>query len=296
MKKFFGVDRANLKELIKREAGSFVGVTVGTLLVCFAIAALVEPYRFANTGLTGIALITNYLWGISPVWVLTAGNLLLLLCGWKALSPRFAAWTLYNSILTSVALPLFEMYPYPLIQNPILATLLGGAVAGLGMGILFREGASSGGMDVAAAAAKKILGMDIGTASFFVNVMILASSLVAVDLERVLLGALCLYVESVTLDSVLKSFDRRTQMTIISSRPDEISRFVMNSLDRTATLVSAKGAYSRAPIEMMVVILTRRQSMELRRFIYQVDPEAFVIMSGVTEVLGEGFKSPDADA
>ncbi len=296
MKKFFTIDRDDMKKLIKREAGSFVGVTLGTLLVCFAIAALVEPYRFPNTGLTGIALITNYLWGISPVWVLTAGNWLLLLFAWKTLSPRFAMWTLYNSILTSVALPLFEMYPYPLIQNPILATLLGGAVTGLGMGILFREGASSGGMDVAAAAAKKILGMDIGTASFFVNVVILASSLVAVDLERVLLGALCLYVESVTLDSVLKSFDRRMQMTIISSRPDEISRFVMDSLSRTATLVTAKGAYSRAPIEMIVVILTRRQSMELRRFIYQIDPAAFVIMSDVAEVVGEGFKRPDADA
>ncbi len=296
MVKFFKIDRTSVRELIKREAASFVGVTVGTLLVCFAIAALVEPYRFANTGLTGIALITNYLWGISPVWVLTAGNWLLLLCGWKALSPRFAVWTLYNSILTSVALPLFEMYHYPLIQNPILATLLGGAVAGLGMGILFREGASSGGMDVAAAVAKKRLGMDIGTASFIVNLMILASSLVAVDLERVLLGGLCLYVESVTLDSVLKSFDRRTQMTIISSRPGEISRFIMDSLDRTATLVSARGAYSRAPIEMMVVILTRRQSMDLRRFIYQVDPAAFVIMSDVTEVVGEGFKRPDEDA
>ncbi len=282
--------------LVKREAGSFVRVTLGTLLICFTIAALLEPYRFANTGVTGLALISNYLWGISPAWVLTAGNALLLLWGWKALSPRFALWTVYNTVLTSAALPLFEMYRYPMIQNPILATLLGGVFGGLGMGILFREGASSGGMDVVAVAAKKRWGLDVGTASFFTNLLILASSLAAVDLERVLLGGLCLYVESVTIDYVLKSFDRRTQMTIVSAKPDEITRFILETLERSATLISAKGAYRRAPMDVVMVILTRRQSIELKRFVREIDPAAFVIMSDVSEVVGEGFKRWDADS
>ena len=121
-----------LRAACRRELGTFLNVTFGTLLICLCIAALIEPYQFASTGVTGVGLITNYLWGISPVWVLTGGNALLLAWGWKALSPRFALWTLYNTLLTSLALPLFEMFRYPLISNTILAALFGGVVGGLG--------------------------------------------------------------------------------------------------------------------------------------------------------------------
>jgi len=282
--------------IIRRELVPFLGMTAGTLLVCLGVAGLIEPYRFASSGVTGLALIPSYLWGLRPVWIITAGNALLLLWGWKALSPRFALWTLYNTALTFAALPLFESLSYPLMNSPILAALFGGVVGGLGMGIMFRQGGSSGGMDVVAAVAKKRWGLDVGAASFFVNIAVLAASLVAVDLERVLLGGLNLYVEAVTIDWVLRSFDRRTQMTIISPKSDEIAAFIMDSLDRTATLISARGAYLRLPTEMVMVILTRRQSVELKRFVREVDRNAFIIMGDVSEVVGEGFKKWEADA
>ncbi|MBP3752420.1 MAG: YitT family protein, partial [Pyramidobacter sp.] len=98
------------------------------------------------------------------------------------------------------------------------------------------------------------------------------------------------------IDWVLRSFDRRTQMTIISPQSEKIVGYIMNTLDRTATLISARGAYLRLPTEMVMVILTRRQSVELKRFVRSVDPFAFVIMGDVTEVVGEGFKKWEADA
>jgi uncharacterized membrane-anchored protein YitT (DUF2179 family) len=285
-----------VRAMLKREMWPFIGITFSTLLLCFLIAALIEPYKFASTGVTGLALITNYLWGISPVWVLTIVNGLLLIWGWKAMSPRFAMWTLYNTVLMSVALPLFEMIHYPVIDNPILAALLGGVLGGLSMGILFREGGSSGGMDIIAVIAKKKWGVDVGSASFYVNSTILISSLLAVDLEKVLFGGLSLYVESVTIDWVLKSFDRRVQMSIITAKPEEVIRFVMNDINRTATLISAKGAYRRVPMDIIMVILTRRQAIELKRFVHETDPSAFLIMGDVSEVVGEGFKKWENDS
>jgi uncharacterized membrane-anchored protein YitT (DUF2179 family) len=285
-----------LRAMIKRETWPFIGITFATLLLCFLIAALIEPYQFASTGVTGMALITNYLWGISPVWVLTIVNGLLLIWGWKAMSPRFALWTLYNTVLMSIALPLFEMVHYPVIDNPILAALLGGVLGGLSMGILFREGGSSGGMDIIAVIVKKKWGLDVGSASFYVNSAILISSLIAVDLEKVLFGGLSLYVESVAIDWVLKSFDRRVQMLIITSKPEEVIHFVMNAINRTATLISAKGAYRRVPMDIIMVILTRRQSIELKRFVREADPGAFLIMGDVAEVVGEGFKKWESDS
>ncbi|MGI6075396.1 MAG: YitT family protein [Pyramidobacter sp.] len=295
MTKFMDLDVRKVKALIRRETGPFIGMTFASLLLCFLIAALIEPYKFASTGVTGVALITNYLWGMSPVWVLTIVNILLLIWGWTAMSPRFALWTLYNTVLTSIFLPVFEMFHYPMINDLVLAALLGGVTGGLAIGILFRCGGSSGGMDILAAIVKKHWGIDVGSASFYVNSAILLSSLVAVNLEKVLYGGLSLYVESVTIDWVLKSFDRRVQMNIITSKPEEIINFIMEKIERTATLIPAKGAYRRTPMDVIMVILTRRQALELKRYVRDTDRRAFVIMGDVSEVVGEGFKEWEND-
>lgn len=97
--------REHFKDWLRREWGTLLSTTLGTAVICFALVALVVPYKFAGAGVTGIALITNYLWGISPVWVITVGNALLLVWGWRYLSTRFALWTLYVSVLTSRQVP-----------------------------------------------------------------------------------------------------------------------------------------------------------------------------------------------
>ena len=275
----------------RKEWGTLLSTTVGTALICFALVALVVPYKFAGAGVTGIALITNYLWGISPVWVITVGNALLLVWGWRYLSTRFALWTLYVSVLTSLMVPLFEQFSYPVIQNVMLAAILAGVVGGVGFGMLFRVDASSGGTDVVVMAAKKRWGVDVGAMSFYINIVILLGSFAVVSLEQMLLGAFLLYIETWVIDNVVRSFHRRTQMLIISSRHREIADFIMTELERTATIIPATGAYRGAPLEMLLVVLPRRQVPPLKRFIAPIDPAAFVILSDVSEVVGEGFKS-----
>ena len=169
--------------------------------------------------------------------------------------------------------------------------LLAGAVGGVGFGMLFRVGASSGGTDVIVMVARKRWGVDIGSMSFYINVVILFASFVVVDIEKILMGGLLLYVETVTIDRVLKSFDRRSQVLIISKRTPDIADFILNELDRSATIIPAKGAYSDRPHDMLLVVLTRRQTVDLRQYIAEIDPEAFLIFSDVTEVVGLGFKN-----
>lgn len=275
----------------RKEWGTLLSTTVGTALTCFALVALVLPYKFAGSGVTGIALITNYLWGISPAWFITVGNTLLLLWGWRDLSTRFALWTLYVTVLTSLMVPLFEYFHYPTIDNVMLAAILAGVVGGLGFGMLFRVDACSGGTDIVVMAAKKRWGVDVGSMSFAINITILLCSFAVVSLEQMLLGALLLYIETLVIDNVVHSFHRRTQMLVISARHEEIADFIMTELERTATLIPARGAYRGASVEMLLVVLPRRQVPPLKRFIASVDPTAFVILSDVSEVVGEGFKS-----
>lgn len=281
---------AQARYLFRRERRSFVIVTIGTLLICFSLEALVIPYQFAGAGVTGIGLITNYLWGWSPAWIIGLGNAALLLWSWKALSLRFALWTVYVTTLTTLALPFFGMFHYPVLNNEILAAALCGVVDGIGCGLLFQEGASSGGTDVVVMAAKKRWGVDVGSGSFWLNIIILFASLIAVDLEKVLMGGLFLYVDSVTIDTVLKSFDRRTQVLIISTHSRQIADFIMGQLDRSATILPGRGAYSGRETNMLLAVMTRRQSVELKRFVSGIDPQAFIILSDVTEVVGLGFK------
>ncbi|NLL35959.1 MAG: YitT family protein [Fretibacterium sp.] len=275
---------------IRDEAETLFSVTVGTAIVCFALVALTLPYQFAGAGVTGLALITHYAWGLSPVWVITLGNALLLLWGWRFLSARFAFWTLVSSVLTSVMVPIFERFQYPVIGNSMLAALLCGLVGGLGFGLLFRVGASSGGTDVLVMAARKRWGVDVGSMSFYLNSVILFGSLLIVSLDQVLMGGLVLYIETTVIDNVVRSFDRRTQVLAISKRHEEIIRFVTETLDRSATLLPATGAYEGRQFPMVLVVLPRPQAVELKRFIAVLDPSAFVIFSDVSEVVGEGFK------
>ena len=187
--------------------------------------------------------------GISPAWVLNVGNAVLLLWGWKALSLRFALWTLYVTVLTSVAIPVFELFQYPVIGNTILAALLTGAVGGVGFGMLFRVGASSGGTDVIVMVARKRWGVDIGSMSFLYQrgypLRVLCGRGYR---KKILMGGLLLYVETVTIDRVLKSFDRRSQVLIISKRTQDIADFILNELDRSATIIPAKGRIRIGPM------------------------------------------------
>ena len=291
VRRWVGRAASLVRTLLREELATLISTTMGTVIICFSMVALIMPYRFAGTGVSGIALLTNYLWGISPAWVITIANVFLLAWGWRFLSPRFALWTLYVSFLTSLLLPIFEMFEYPMIDDPLLAAILGGVVGGVGYGMFFRVDASSGGMDIVSIAARKRWGVDVGAVSFYINVGILFCSYAAVTLDQMLLGGLLLYIETLMIDSVVRSFDRRTQVLVISARTDEVASFIVESLDRSATLIPARGAYRGTPAELLLVVLPRRQVPALKRHIASVDPSAFVIFSQVSEVVGEGFKS-----
>lgn len=281
--------KIDLRALVRHEGSTFVSVTLGTIITCFAVVALTVPYKFAGCGVTGIALITTYVWGISPVWVITASNVLLLLWGWRALSLRFALWTAYVSALTSLIMPLFERFHYPMMHNTVLAAIFCGMVGGLGYGMMFRVGASSGGTDVVVMVARKRWNTEVGQFSFYVNMIILIMNVFVLDFEQLMLGVLVLYVETLMIDNVVRSFNRRIQVTVVSGQSAIIKDYVLKDLERSATVIPARGAFTGTACEMLIIVLNRRQVALLRQFIAGIDPRAFVVFSDVSEVVGEGF-------
>lgn len=291
MKKRIRSVMAETVEMVRRERSTFCTSTIGTLLMCFGIMALTIPYRFPDTGVTGLAILSNYAWGLSPAWIIAILNTFLFVWGWRQLSPRFVLWTIYVVALTTAGLKLFGMFHYPLIRETLLAAILGGVIKGLGIGLVIRDGSSTGGTDIVAVALRKRYGVDIGMYNFYINIAILLGSYFVVGLEGVLFGGVMLYTEGIVIDNVLRSFDRRKQLFIVTSKVKETKQFIIGELDKSATLLWGEGAYSGKDTPVLMSALTRRQMVELKRFLAENDPRAFVIITDAAEVVGEGFRS-----
>lgn len=265
-------------------------ITLGNVIFAFAVINFTLPYRFPDMGVSGLAVLSNYVFGISPSWVIFIGNMLLIAWGRKFLSTRFLGFTIYSIVVFTLFMPIFRMIPLALPQDKLMATVITGVLKGLSIGMIFNVGGSSGGLDIVAMVMRRRHGMEVGQFSVFVNMFILALSLAVVGLESVVYGAVGLYVFGITLDSVTRRFDRRKQALIITNVPDEVCIFI-TSKGKGVTKLEGKGAYTGQSRPVLISLLEHRQVVELKKFLQEKDPNAFMSICDATEVLGQGFKS-----
>ncbi|MBQ4469910.1 MAG: YitT family protein [Synergistaceae bacterium] len=259
-------------------------------LQAFAVNYFTLHYKFPDLGVSGIAVLTNYMFGISPNWVILTGNILLLLWAYKDLNVRFLALTVTAITTFSIALSIFAEYPLPLPDDKFMATVIVGLLKGSAGGLMFNVGGSGGGTDIVAAAMRRRYGIEVGRFSIFVNFFILALSIGVVGLEAVVYGTVGLYVNGITVDNVSRSFDRRKQAIIITNIPDEVSKFI-NSYGKGVTRLEGRGGYTGQVRPVLLTLLEPRHVVLLKRFLKEHDQHAFVSISDASEVLGQGFKS-----
>lgn len=275
----------------RKELPTFALMTFGTSIVAFGIMSLTIPYRLPDSGVSGIAVLTNYAFGISPAWVVGVANIILLTWGMKELSVRFVGWTVYAVVLLTALLKLFEGIPYPHLDELLLVAILAGVVKGLGGGLVLRSGSSLGGTDILVVALRKRYGIEVGRFTFYINLVILGVSVFIVGLEGAIYGLVSIFVNGLVLDNVLRSFDRRRQVFVISNRPKDIADFIIRELHRGVTILHGEGGFTHEKRSALLCVLTPRQTMDLKRFLSVNDPKAFMIVSDASEVLGRGFKS-----
>ena len=276
---------------VRAEWRAFAAVTFGVTVQALAVVFFVLPYRFPDLGVSGLAVLSHYVFGISPAWVILVLNGALMVWAWKELSPRFVLWTAWAVVLFSLLLKIFEFLPVPALGDKFMASMVSGVIRGLWAGVVFREGASTGGLDIPGAALRKRYGMEIGQFSIFINMGILALSFFVVGLEAAIYGAVALYVFGLVLDTTTRAFDRRKQAFIITSIPEEVSLFITSSLRRGVTRIRGEGGFSGKERPVLVSLLEPRQVILLKKFLAGEDPEAFMWVSDASEVLGKGFKS-----
>ena len=266
---------------------------IGSLIYGIGIYMFVVPANIAPGGASGIALMVNFVTGL-PVETLTLVlNVPLLILAWFYLSKKFAVSTAITTAVCSFVLDFVVPLFIPVYAGDrLLCSLYGGVLVGAGMALIFIAGSTTGGTDILGyILQKKRPHMSIGRALMIVDGIILAASIfVFGNIEAALFGLISLYVQTKVIDAIIYGGEVGSMATIVTSNPDEITEKVISELDRTATLLPAKGAYSRKDTNVLLCTVRKSQFSRLKKIVYDADPNAFVMVTDTSEVFGLGFK------
>ena len=268
---------------------------LGSALVALAVAVFTVPNDIAPGGVSGLATALAYITPISVgVWALML-NVPLLLAAWRLLGPRALAMTLLATVLLSVFIDLFGYLLPGYTNNVLLAAVAGGVLSGLGVGILFLRGISTGGTDLAALLLKKPFpNVPNGIMLLLIDAsVVVIAVLVFRDIEVALYSTIAIYLSSKVIDALAQGVDYAKVIYIITEHGEEISRVLNEQTDRGTTLIAAQGGYTGADKHMVVTVTRRNVLAQTLRLIRQTDPRAFTFVTDSTEVHGEGFKLED---
>lgn len=272
-------------------AGRFVQaahLVAGATLFSLGINGFLVPARLGEGGLSGIALLVHYATGLPVSLVYLLLNVPLFAFGWWGIGRAFILRTGLATLLVTLALRLTEGVAFP-VGEPLLASLYGGAFIGTGIGLLFRAGASSGGIDIVARFLKERYGIGIAETFLVVDSLVLAAIGLTLGADTALYSILVTFLGGRLADIVQEGPLRAKSAWIITTRPRDVAQAVTTRLGRGATLLRATGAWTGEERAVVMVVLNRRELARLKQLIRDIDPHAFVAVTDAAEVLGEGF-------
>ena len=286
MKKIFG------NYTIKDVLIDLLYTVVGTALVGFALSMFTVPNDIAPGGVSGLATALAY---ITPIrvsaWTLMM-NIPLMIAAWRKLGPRAIFYTLIATLLLSFFIEIGERFLPKYSSDTLVASLMGGVVSGLGMGMLFIRGISTGGTDLLALILKKLLpNLPTGTLLMFVDAtVVVIATLIFRDFDVAIYSAITIYVCSKVIDTLTQGVDYAKVIYTVSSHGEEIARALNENTDRGSTLIPAFGGYTGESKQIVMTVTRRSVVAQTLRLIRQTDPKSFSFVMDSTEVHGEGFK------
>lgn len=266
-----------------------LGIVIGSLVAAAGIQCVLVPANLLTGGVTGLAILLRYSTGIEiGIWILLI-NIPVFLAGYRFISFRFTIYSLLGVLALAGFLAVFKYFPFP-IGDPLLSALLGGVLSGVGLGIVFRSKASSGGTDIIAIIVKRLWGFNIGQTSLALNLLVIALLAVVVDIAVAMYSAIAIFVSSQVIDLVQSGLERTETVIIISPHYETIAHAILHNLHRGCTYISAQGAYSGQKEMLILVTVGRMQLPRLKEMVFSLDESAFMIITDSVEVFGRGFK------
>jgi uncharacterized membrane-anchored protein YitT (DUF2179 family) len=286
----------------------YLWIVVGSLLAAAAINIFLVPYKIAPGGVTGIATVVHYLSGFRfPVGAtMLVLNIPLFIFGLRYIGKNFLLRTLFGTFFLSLAVDMSGPFTGHFVKNHLsgldgtpsppdllLYSIFGGLIMGLGMGLVFKSGATTGGTDLAARVVNHFApAFTMGQILLFIDASVVIFAAVSFNSFQLALYAIVtLFVSSKVIDVILEGVNFAKALFIISNHPEKIAERIMTDLDRGVTVLKGKGMYTGNDKQVLFCVVHRAQIPRLKNIVREIDPAAFIVLTEVREVLGEGFKT-----
>ena len=270
---------------------SYIMLTVGLGIGALGWTAFLIPAKIVGGGLTGIATILYFIFGWDVGLTSLIINAFLLLAAIKILGATFGVRTVAGAVILSGFLSILRpLFPEPVMHETMMNAIVGGVLAGIGAGIVFVNGGSTGGTDIIAMIINKYRNISLGRLLLTIDVIIISSSYFIVhSFEKMIYGYMTMAILAYTVDMVISGNRQTVQFFIISKKFEEVRKMILYEADRGLTILNGIGGYSGEERKVIMVIARKTQSSEIFRIVKSVDPEAFITMGTVMGVYGKGF-------
>ena len=277
------------KYLNKDTLKSFILVTLGCFLFSYTINALVIANHFGEGGITGVTLLGYYTLQIDPALSNLILNGFLLIVGYRYLERKTMVYTVLAVIELPTFLKVTQDWPVFVPENLVVAGVAAGVLVGVALGLVILGKGTTAGTDIIAMMMHKYLGWSVSSSLLMIDFIIVTPLAFVIGLEKAVLTLIMLFIASKVINFILEGFNPRKAIMIISDKYDEIGQRIQMDLDRGITVLDGHGFYSKEKRQVLYVVVSRQQLMPVQRIIHEYDPEAFVIITDVNPVIGEGF-------
>jgi len=282
-----------LRPSLKRVFREYAGITVGVLITALALNMFLIPNRLAAGGVSGLSTVMHYKLGFPVGLTMAVFNVLLFTIGTKIHGWKYGMKTVFGAFGLALAVDLMAPFAdlFMITDDAILGTLYGGILSGIGMGIVFKNGGNTGGTDIVAQIFQKYSNLGLGQLFLLVDGFVMLVAAGAFGLKLALYGMIAVIVMGRVIDYIQEGFSVEKAAFIISDEhTEEIANAILFDVRRGATAIAGKGYYSGKQRDTIFCVVERRQVEHLKRVVHSIDPKAFLIITDVHEVVGEGFK------
>ncbi|MDF2569983.1 MAG: putative 5xTM rane YitT family [Sporomusa sp.] len=280
---------------MRNKINQYLWVAIGCLVSSISINAFLVPHHLLSGGVSGLAIIFYFLFGLPigvQVFVL---NLPLLYAAYRLLGRDYTIGTIYGTILFSIMIDATRFVSeYNLIDDPLISAITGGLISGIGSGLIFRVNGSAGGLDIVAAIVKKYYALNFGAVGFGVNCIIMAVAAMLFGLKLAMLTLIAMFLSASLTDKVVEGFNRKKTVFIVSYNTDNIVEAILKEVGRGVTILHGEGAFTRQSKQVIFVVVSLMQIAQIKQLVHDADPQAFMIVQDAAEVMGRGFTLPNS--
>lgn len=285
------INRRDYREMKKINIRYLFLILLGNTLYALSVVMFILPNGLLSGGTTGMGITLDHYFSIPIEYFVFVFNGLMFVVGALMLGMKFALTTLVSSFYYPIILGVFKGIPAlsHVTEDKMLATVCGGFLIGAGIGIVIRAGASTGGMDIPPLVLNKKFGIPVSASMYVFDFAILITQMLFSDKEECIYGILMVVIYTFILDKTLLLGTKKMEVKIVSDHSEEITKIILEKVDRGVTLLHAETGYLKKEQKMVMTIVSNRELMVLKQMVQEIDPSAFIIIGHVNEVKGRGF-------